>query len=59
MNPVQQDPLLPWGNLGRSGVSHSIDFLGKGLRVAVIESWSSEELPRISEGEPSGRPPAS
>jgi acyl-CoA reductase-like NAD-dependent aldehyde dehydrogenase len=40
MLPSAQDPLLPWGNDGRSGQSDLLDFYRKGLRRVVVESWA-------------------
>jgi acyl-CoA reductase-like NAD-dependent aldehyde dehydrogenase len=37
MTSTDQDPLLPWGNYGRSGSSPVRDFLDKGLRTVLIE----------------------
>ncbi len=35
--PTVQDPLLAWGNFGRSGESRVQDFVAKGLRPMIIE----------------------
>lgn len=37
MNPCLQDPILPWGNYGKSGFSDVVDFYKKGLRRVVVE----------------------
>lgn len=42
MNPIAQDPLLPWGNYGVSGRADVLDFYRKGLRRAILE-WRSVE----------------
>jgi len=36
-DPVEQDPLLPWGNYGASGHSEVVDFFNKGLERAIVE----------------------
>lgn len=40
MCPTSQDPLLPWGNYGGSGVSPVVDFVMKGLVRTIHENWS-------------------
>lgn len=40
MNPVFQDPIVPWGNYGLSGNSVVETFFDKGLRKCILEEGS-------------------
>jgi acyl-CoA reductase-like NAD-dependent aldehyde dehydrogenase len=40
MQPIDQDPRLPWGCYGLSGSSTVLDFYQKGLRTKILESSS-------------------